>query len=302
MKRNCPNFSCSNFKNVVIKDGFFKRACDSKTIQRFKCKSCGRRFSSSSDKLEIYQKKRRINVALYRLLSSGVSMRRSALLLDVHRHTIKRKLEYLGKKSKIQNRKFLKKLKQNPVRHMQFDDLITKENSKLKPLSVTIAVDASRRFILGAEVSQIPAFGHLAPIARKKYGLRICYHKKGIRKLFKNLKGAVSPNARICSDEHKKYQEFVSEFFPTSYYQQYKSERACVAGQGELKRVKFDPLFAINHTCAMFRGNINRLIRKTWCTTKDPERLKDHIEIFINFFNSQIIAKNSRATPFMCSS
>ena len=302
MKRNCPNFSCPQIKKSIIKDGHFRRASDSKTIQRFKCKTCGRRFSSSSNKLEIYQKKRRINVVLYRLLSSGVSMRRSALLLDVHRRTIKRKFQYLGRKSKIQNRKFLEKLMQNPVRHMQFDDLITKENSKLKPLSVSIAVDVNRRFILGAEVSQIPAFGHLAPVARKKYGLRLCHHKKGLKRLFKNLKGVVSPNAQICSDEHKKYQEFVSEFFPRSTYQQFKSERACVAGQGELKRVIFDPLFAINHTCAMLRGNINRLIRKTWCTTKDPARLKDHLEIFINFFNSQLILKNSNSTPFMCSS
>lgn len=31
--------------------------------------------------------------------------------------------------------------------------------------------------------------------------------------------------------------------------------------------------------------NINRLIRKTWCTTKDPTMLKKHIEIFIYYFN-----------------
>jgi hypothetical protein len=50
---------------------------------------------------------------------------------------------------------------------MQMDDLITKENSKLKPLSASIAVDEDRRLILGAEVSEIPAFGHLAKHAVK---------------------------------------------------------------------------------------------------------------------------------------
>ena len=41
----------------------------------------------------------------------------------------------------------------------------------MKPLSVSIAVDATKRTILGAEVSRIHAFGHLAEKSRNKYGL-----------------------------------------------------------------------------------------------------------------------------------
>ena len=48
---------------------------------------------------------------------------------------------------------------------------------------------------------------------------------------------------------------------------------APASGQGELKKAGKDPLFCINHTFAMLRANINRLIRKTWCTTKDPAML-----------------------------
>ncbi len=54
------------------------------------------------------------------------------------------------------------------IHNMHLDDLITKENSKLKPLSISIAVDEERRLILGAEVSQIPAFVHLFKLAVKK--------------------------------------------------------------------------------------------------------------------------------------
>ena len=38
----------------------------------------------------------------------------------------------------------------------------------------------------------------------------------------------------------------------------------------------------MNDTLAMFRANINRLIRKTWGTTKDPERLMDHLAIVVS--------------------
>lgn len=288
MNYNCPNNQCLFYQktNFVIKDGTFRRRSDSRTLQRFRCKHCGKRFSSETLKDEYYQKKRRINHTLFKLLSSGVSMRRSSLILGVDKKTVERRLPYLGKKCQKKNEKLLIRFQQNKVRRLQFDDLITKENSKLKPLSVTLAVDEETRMILACEVSRIPAFGSLAKIARKKYGYRRCEHRGGLRKVFEALRDKVDNNVQIKSDEHKRYPEFVRSYFPESEYQQFKGERAHVAGQGELKKVGFDPLFAINHTAAMLRANINRLIRKTWCTTKDPQMLKYHLEVFIYFYNA----------------
>lgn len=178
------------------------------------------------------------------------------------------------------------------IYNIQIDDLITKENSKLKPLSVSVAVDEDRRTILALEVSQIPAFGHLAKIAVKKYGLRKDEHSEGLTRLFKKLSPILSPEVVIKSDEHQRYPSFVSAYLPRARHLTYKSERACVAGQGELKKVRFDPLFMVNHTCALLRANINRLVRKTWCTTKDPQRLKDHLDIFMFFYNQILLKKD----------
>lgn len=175
------------------------------------------------------------------------------------------------------------------IQRVQLDDLITKEKSKLQPLSVTIAVDENSRRILAVEVSQIPAFGHLSKIARKKYGKRIDEHEQGLRRVFDQLAPQLSVNAVFKTDEHQRYPKFIRSYFPQSEHLAYKSERACVAGQGELKKSRFDPLFAINHTCAMLRANVNRLIRKTWCTTKDPKRLKDHLDIFVYFYNEILL-------------
>ena len=51
------------------------------------------------------------------------------------------------------------------------------------------------------------------------------------------------------------------------------------------KKVKFDPLFSLNHTFAMLRANVNRLFRKTWCTTKKPQRLADHLALYALYHN-----------------
>jgi hypothetical protein len=77
----------------------------------------------------------------------------------------------------------------------------------------------------------------------------------------------------------------------TVHYEQTKGRRACVVGQGELKKGGRDPLFTLNHTCAMFRANVNRLIRKTWNTTKKRICLEWHLQIYAHFHNFVVITK-----------
>ena len=110
----------------------------------------------------------------------------------------------------------------------------------------------------------------------------------------KQIKVFVDPNTLIESDEHQNYPEFVKRYFPRSEFIQHKSERAHIAGLGELKKVSFDPLFTINHTCAMLRDNLNRLVRRTWCTTKKVQALQDQLDMFIYYHNHYYL---KRLTP-----
>lgn len=293
MTNGCPNKECNFFQTMTFckKDGHYFRQDDSRSIQRYKCQHCCKKFSAATSTLEWKQKKRRVNKQLFNILSSGVSMRRSALLLRVHRTTVDRKLRYLAQKSRLMHQELLTKIGTDKTQHLQFDDLITTEHTKLKPLSITVAVDAKRRFILGTSVSTIPAFGHLAALSRKKYGKRQSTHKEHLYKLLNEISPYVDRNAKIESDEHSLYAGVVQRFFPVATYYQYKGGRGAVVGQGELKKLRRDPLFMLNHTCAMLRANINRLIRKTWCTTKDPRRLEDHLSIYIAFHNTILLNK-----------
>ena len=209
-------------------------------------------------------------------------------MLGINRKTVERKLSFLAKRCRKLNQRNLNKFK-GRIFNIQIDDLITKENSKLKPLSVSIAVDQDRRLILGAEVSKIPAFGHLAKLAVKKYGYRKDEHHEGLTRLFQTITPIVSSEVLVKSDEHQRYPSFISAYLPKAKHETFKSERGCIAGQGELKKIGFDPLFVVNHTCAILRANVNRLIRKTWCTTKDQIKLKDHLDIFIYFYNQHLL-------------
>jgi hypothetical protein len=154
-----------------------------------------------------------------------------------------------------------------------------------------MAVEETSRRILDFQVSQMPAKGHLSRISRKKYGFRADRRYEGRRKLFDKLRPKVAPGALIQSDQNPHYIEDVRKFFPSATHVAFLGQRGSVSGQGELKKVVFDPLFTLNHTFAMLRANINRLFRKTWCTTKRPDRLRDHIELYTYYHNEFLLKK-----------
>jgi hypothetical protein len=93
----------------------------------------------------------------------------------------------------------------------------------------------------------------------------------------------------IKSDSNPHYPNSVKKAFPEARHISFQGKRGSLSGQGELKKVKFDPLFSLNHTCAMLRANVNRLFRKTWCTTKKREHLYAHLMIYADYHNHQLI-------------
>lgn len=68
-------------------------------------------------------------------------------------------------------------------------------------------------------------------------------------------------------------------------------------GQGELKAGGFDPLFSLNHTCAMYRDNLTRMSRRTWCTTKGPDRLQSLVNLYVCAHNFMIDCRRPKTEP-----
>ena len=266
------------------KRGFYRRKSDSRIIQRLYCKRCKKTYSHAWNDPAFNQKKRRVNYPLKQMLASCVSQRRAAKLLGISRTTVARKLIYLGTLCRDKHEQFLDSQHQQ-IDYIQFDECQTIEHTKCKPLSIAVAVAANNRKILGMTVSSMPATGHLAAIARKKYGKRPDHRIQGLKILFKGISKSLTATPTIHSDEHPYYKPIINQFFPKARYIQSKGVASAVTGQGELKKTRHDPLFAINHTLAMLRANVNRLVRKTWCTTKKPERLADHLAIYMDMHN-----------------
>jgi len=228
-----------------------------------------------------------LNLSIFKLLGGGYSQRRAAFDLELNRKTVVRKFRFLGRYS-LSNWPLVHR--HHPlVEHVQFDDLETFEHTKLKPLSITLAVEHPTRRILGFAISSMPAKGHLALRSLKKYGPRPDERSEQRQKLFEEIKPLLSPKAILHSDKNPHYGPDVKKHFPGHEHRKVKGRRGCVTGQGELKRGGFDPLFSLNHTCAMFRANINRLFRRTWCTTKLKQYLEYHVALYAINHNLRLL-------------
>lgn len=239
------------------------------------------------------QKKSYLNKDIFVLLASCNSLRRISLLLKVNRKTVARKLLFLGKSclSAIESHQHLFSLEseQRLFSHLQFDEMETIEHTKLKPLSIPLVVEARTRKILSFEVATMPAKGLLAKKSVAKYGKRRDQRAQMCLRTLRNIKPYVSEECHIMTDQNPRYPYYINEVLPGARHAKTKGARGCVTGQGELKNLEFDPLFWFNHTAAMLRANINRLVRKTWCTTKAVHGLKHHIAIYLWYHNNYLL-------------
>lgn len=286
----CPFCGKQSYK----KRGYFHRNCSrTRKIQRFFCNACLRSFSTQSRELTYKEVKPHTTQPVFRLITAGLSQRKTGELLGIDRKTVAKKIKRLGPAARLQYEDKGASTRQRPPRTRDetvvvFDEMETFEHTKCKPLAITIAVEKKTRRIISCQVASMPAKGHLAAISRRKYGFRKDDRRQALSHVLKEVKEQYLDLAVIQSDECPRYPKAVKKHLPGIKHETFKGRRGCVVGQGELKRGGKDPLFSLNHSCAMVRDNIKTLSRRTWCTVKKPEVLQHLLDMYVVYHNSRI--------------
>jgi len=275
----CPYCKSSE---KIQKRGFFIRGSDKKKIQKYYCQSCSKHFSEQTLSYDYRLRKRYINQRTFRFLCKGMSQRATALLVGVKQKAIALRIKRFAHVARV----FLCKTReQEDLKEIFFDEMETFEHTKCKPVTIPLAINPANRKILAICAGSIPAKGLLVDIAMKKYGPRACQRKQKIAEMLYVIQKCTKNRIQFTSDESPFYPKLIKELFPNSSHQTHKGRRGCVVGQGELKSGGHDPLFALNHTCAMIRDNIKRMARRTWCTTKKIPMLENMLYVYAMFHN-----------------
>lgn len=275
----------------------YLRKSDGKKVIQYRCVRCRRTWTPAADNPEKRQRWRSGNEILRRLLVSGITMERAAWILRINPKTVDRRVRYLAQiaDQELASRQKIVRPKEKGGR-FYLDELITFEHTRCKPLAVCMVVSQERE-ILAFRVSSMPPIGkHLKKISLRKYGMRPNHRRKGIEECLKEIHPRLTrlyETLEFKTDEEKSYAQLIQKCFPGAKHQAYPSKRAVIAGLGELKDHSYDPIFPINHTLAMLRANLARLIRRTWSTTKKMSRLRDFLAIYAHAHNTLFIPQES---------
>ena len=300
-KITCPNSECAtNTSNAVsfiaslqdekfyVKKGYYTTKYNHQPVPRYKCKYCGRYFSSHTSRETYRQHKPHINEAAFKLLASAVTMRRAAKILGVAKLTIERKFHYLAARSLAAHTEFLNSgaIKTS---YVQFDEMETYEHTKCKPLSVALAIRPKKNpektpFIIDISVAKMRCKGKLAGISKKKYPeWNEDNREECCKEVMQAVRKVAKPDITIASDAKKAYPNIIKSVLPNAKIEQYPSRA---------KAREFDPLFMLNHTAARIRADLSRMRRRTWACTKKWENLLSHLYIYIAWNNGYKISWN----------
>ncbi|MFS4460206.1 hypothetical protein [Bdellovibrio sp. HCB2-146] len=273
--KKCPYCGYKDFS----KRGYFYKKSTKTYIPRFHCNHCNKNFSTRTLSPAFKQKKSFLNRTLCKLFAGGVSLREAARIVGCNYKTAYTRWVWLGTLAKddVLSRKLR-------GQELEFDELLSIEHTKLKPLSVIVAVNEHYE-IAGVKVAKIKAFGHLSSVSLQKYGPRPDEIKAKLPELLQEISSR-NPNIQIIkSDKKLSYIKAVKKAFPKAQHLIFladdKKEKTREQRYLNHNKRKFDPLFKINHTCAKLRDHIKRLTRRSWCTTKKSEHLELGLYLYI---------------------
>ena len=297
--RRCPNESCKFAKptreRFYSKVGSFLCKWNHRKIPRYLCRGCGKKFSTSSFKATYRQKKPYLNTAIFELYSSGTSQRRLAKCLKTDRKTIARKFIWLAEWARREHKKSLGELLQGST--FQFDEMESFEHTRLKPLSIGIAVDAASAKIVALEVGTLNYKGRMAAFALSKYGPRVDTSEEAMLRVLSfikaqcELKNISTPT--LITDGKSSYPKLIKEILPHAIHTAVKTEKISMAQRlfRKGRRNENDPLFVLNFTAAKIRHDLSRMARKVWVTTKKDIFLQAHLDLYLAYVNGYSVPR-----------
>lgn len=304
----CPDSACPTRASAAFRwrrDGLFRRRCDARRVQRFRCLVCGRRFSAQTFRLDFRQHRPRLNGAIFGALVSKVNHRQTARMLRTNRKTVERRVRAWGPALREYHGCMLERARRRSGLHgpWTLDELETYEHDRrLQPVTLPILLHWRYSFILHAETAPLPARGRLSALDRKRkiarerqHGPRRSGSNEAVARCFAAWRRVHGGGpAELVTDRKSSY--------PRLFRSCFGAERgAHLRVSSQEPRNRRNPLFTINHNLAMLREHVSRLARRTWAASKLRQRLDCHLWIWIAWRNylRGITNRAKRTTPAM---
>ena len=301
----CPYARCPSRRRgltpILTYRGSYVRRCDGRRVPRFRCRRCHRSFSSQTFRLDYRQRKPWLNARIAHFLCAKTTLRKTAEILGVDRKTVELRLDLFGRHCRELHEAFLERYRARAggLRgSMMMDELETFEvDRRLFPITVPVLIEEHTYFVVHVDTAPLGPRGGLKEADRKRLARHVALHgprrnrsREAVRRTLEAWRRHAAPGGatQLSTDRKSTYRPLLRSVF---------------AGQGvshsvyssKSPRTHGNPLFPINHTNAMLRDSLSRLVRRTWGNSKKRLRLKSHLWVFVVFRN--YVREITRAAP-----
>lgn len=184
--------------------------------------------------------------------------------------------------------------------HVQFDEMETHEHTRMKPLSIALAVRAkmvkksakvsNTSEIIGFQVATMNCHGHNSAFAQLKYGIRPDTRAQACEDVLKVVAQCQKPGQTltITTDAKSAYPAIIQKVLPSAIHNPVPN-RIAHAGTAQ-------PMFAFNSIAGKIRHDMSRMARRSWVTTKAAWALEAHLYIYLAWNNRYPIFQNRAGT------
>lgn len=146
--------------------GSYRRRLDGLVVQRFRCSTCLRSFSSQTFRLDYRLRRPDTLLPVFTALHSKTTLRKTARNLGLGRAHVARRIRRLAEHGREYHALRLACIAASGGRgtSFQFDELETYEcHRKLKPLTACVLIERQTGFIASIEVGTLAARGRRTP-------------------------------------------------------------------------------------------------------------------------------------------
>lgn len=299
---DCVSFSGEDFR--FTRKGSFRRACDGMAVARFRCQSCERTFSRQTFRLSYRMRRPALRIQLFHLLTAKVTQRQAARILGCSRDTVDRLSRRLGRVARDFHRARMRPWRGRLEGTFQLDELETFETHRLtRPVTVPVLIERRSYFILRTRTAPMGPRGRLSEenrkrvdLDRERFGVRVNGSLGAVDACLRTLEEMLAPGAllHLQTDRKSSYRSLTRKRFSGRL-------GSHVRESSRRRRDYGNVLFPINHTLAMLRDGVSRLVRRSWGASKCRRRLQGHLDLWTAYRNyvRGVTARSPNVTPAM---
>ncbi len=264
----CPNPGCDSHENTVVwrfvKKGFYLRDRRPYRVQRYRCCSCGRYFSSQTFSPSYWLRRGDLLESTFHRLVSCSCFRQIARETGVSHSTIRRLSDRLGRHCLLFHERM--RPKACPEEPLVLDGLRSFEHSQYWPMDLNLLVGESY-FVYGFNDAELRRSGTMRPAQKEKR--RVLEKRFGkpdpraTEKQVEELLDRIVPEGgqvALRSDEHRAYPRAMSRLLDRSFVHEQTSSKE--------SRTPASPLFPANHTDLLVRHSSANHKRETVAFSK----------------------------------